>query len=723
MGLFSKEGSSKSSKSDAPLRKSDRRKLRQTVELKLLFLSSSDENGQMQQLLDNVFLGNANILVRKVKLPASCTAVNPTVTIYYRGPSSNNKKNYDDSNPYSWPYQSANMPIIMEVEDGNKKSFIVPTVSFMSIVPIKLPSVVIPSVVSKYICRGADLMRSGIIHVDQNCRPLSLVSVYVHNNPQPFAVGFLTKDTNTSTVGPSSKGVAVEILTCYGDDLSRPYPEFNDGCHNWMGGGASYGNGNFGNVGFVDGKLVHSLKTSTGDNNTDSDSEEENDEEPGEENLGEKDDNTTSNQGDVVTSSNEPQSQESKMDDLKLQSLSITNDLTPGPAKEQEEESQVKNDSGKESSSCKTEAGEQLELSQDEILLQAFHNALLSISPKTDLPIAVSTFYSKFVLPSRPPNTTIHMKETTFQKFGAFLLYKQQNSQIIKVKGNGSDPIATIVAVNRNHIDLREAKQRRKSDANSKSSNNNSKSRLAVIQLYIIQPHIAKLMRLDDDVVKAMNAKSESRKGTGFLTAPECRGILETYVTAESLIQEDDPEYVSLDGPLTDILFRKQRKKKQPSSKADDTIPSVITRKEMNSLWMESLEKGFAFVQMPGSKIMTMKRGSPPAIHIEVEARTKKKFITRVRGLEHYFIDPSTFANDVSKRLACASSTEELISSTKQKSTQVEFQGHIVEELTALLLGNDKISSHGGIKDSPYNVPKGVISLNLRKGVPTKKKR
>ena len=305
MGLFSKEGSSKSSKSDAPLRKSDRRKLRQAVESKLLFLSSSDENEQMQQLLDDVFLGNANILVRKVKLPSSCSVVNPTVTVYYRGPSSNKKDNVD-SKPYSWPYQSAIMPIIMEVEDGDKKSFIVPTVAFMSIIPIKLPSVVIPSVVSKYICRGADLMRSGIIRMDQNCRPSSLVSIYVHNNPQPFAVGFLTKDTNATTVGPSSKGVAVEILTCYGDDLSRSYPEFNDGYHNWMGGGVSYGNGNFGNVGFVDGKLVHSLKISSCDNDEDNDNdgEEENDEKSEEKNLGKEDENATSIQGDLIICSN-----------------------------------------------------------------------------------------------------------------------------------------------------------------------------------------------------------------------------------------------------------------------------------------------------------------------------------------------------------------------------------------------------------------------------------
>jgi translation initiation factor 2D len=49
--------------------------------------------------------------------------------------------------------------------------------------------------------------------------------------------------------------------------------------------------------------------------------------------------------------------------------------------------------------------------------------------------------------------------------------------------------------------------------------------------------------------------------------------------------------------------------------------------------------------------------------------------------------------------------------------------GHLSEELTALLTGDEKLSSHGGVKGSEFSLPKSVIKVNLRKGVPARKKR
>jgi len=58
---------------------------------------------------------------------------------------------------------------------------------------------------------------------------------------------------------------------------------------------------------------------------------------------------------------------------------------------------------------------------------------------------------------------------------------------------------------------------------------------------------------------------------------------------------------------------------------------------------------------MPGSKILHMGRGEPKAVDIEVEFRqgNKRKFLTRVRGMEEYGIDGTVLARDVSHRFAC----------------------------------------------------------------------
>ncbi len=49
--------------------------------------------------------------------------------------------------------------------------------------------------------------------------------------------------------------------------------------------------------------------------------------------------------------------------------------------------------------------------------------------------------------------------------------------------------------------------------------------------------------------------------------------------------------------------------------------------------------------------------------------------------------------------------------------------GHLSEELTALLTGDEKLTAHGGAKGAEYNLPKSVIKVTLRKGVPARKKR
>eukprot|EP00548_Thalassiothrix_antarctica_P008170 CAMPEP_0194153634 /NCGR_PEP_ID=MMETSP0152-20130528/57136_1 /TAXON_ID=1049557 /ORGANISM="Thalassiothrix antarctica, Strain L6-D1" /LENGTH=120 /DNA_ID=CAMNT_0038859047 /DNA_START=129 /DNA_END=488 /DNA_ORIENTATION=+ len=117
-----------------------------------------------------------------------------------------------------------------------------------------------------------------------------------------------------------------------------------------------------------------------------------------------------------------------------------------------------------------------------------------------------------------------------------------------------------------------------------------------------------------------------------------------------------------------------------------------------------------------------MKRGEPPKVSFAVEARqNKRKFITRVRGLESYHINPEVFASDVSKRFACSSSIEKDAAgreALKKGHVECVFQGNLADELTALLLGDERLCSHGGCKNSNYALPKGIFNIDLKKGVP-----
>jgi hypothetical protein len=50
------------------------------------------------------------------------------------------------------------------------------------------------------------------------------------------------------------------------------------------------------------------------------------------------------------------------------------------------------------------------------------------------------------------------------------------------------------------------------------------------------------------------------------------------------------------------------------------------------------------------------------------------------------------------------------------------FQGNLAQELQALLLGDEKLSCHGGTKNSEYCLPKGIFEVSL-KGIAKQKKK
>merc|ERR1712183_215736 len=155
---------------------------------------------------------------------------------------------------------------------------------------------------------------------------------------------------------------------------------------------------------------------------------------------------------------------------------------------------------------------------------------------------------------------------------------------------------------------------------------------------------------------------------------------------------------------------------------------SSVKRKELIETWFGKMDKGHAVGLMPGSKILHLGRGEPKPVDIEVEFRqgNKKKFLTRLRGMEEYGIYGKTLSQDVSHRFACSSSVETDPAgrpALKKGRVELVFQGHLSEELTALLTGDHKVCGHGGAKGGNYKLPKSVIKVTFRKGVPSKKKR
>lgn len=621
--MFHKDGSFKTTQGkkakDVSLKKSERRRLRD-VFYSMVTSNLPNNHDTIRDLIDPIFMdSSADVSIRKIKQKDAKSNAGAT-NFYIRSPSSSGK---ESSNSSCWPYTKFHQVLLIEVNQ-----IMIPSLALLSVLPEEvihsLPRVIVPSNVSKYICRGADLMRSGIISVPDHCLQGGVVAVSVRHNIQPFAIGFLTKGTDSNNIGPDTKGIGVEIITCYGDEIYRSQIDptkrnqelmVGEGSQMSAIGGGCFDHGHYGNVGFVDGKIVYGLIRHGQEHGSEDDNIELDDNQ-----YGEQEEN-----GDAI---------EEQTNNIEFTSDNADNDNKQNNSLESAM-STVKLDEENEVETTETVTNE---ANPEEDLMYAFHRALVYMS-KSDFPISTSVFYSQHLLKARKEGSYIDLKGTRWKKLGAFLTEQAERGVIsIGPSKDGKDPFAFIKSIDRSHIDLRVARKDKVKSAENgeldQVSTKNTKKKMALVDLYVIPQQIANVLRLDEDDVKAENAKSDTRKSTGYLTAHECREILNKYLAKNSLIDEFDPEMTQLDGPLCDALYRKTKRELSLEGMAKSEYEESVTRKDLNSKWLEKLDKAYAIVSMPGNTIVSMRRGSPPKIHIEVSKRQGNKLVTIVRGME-----------------------------------------------------------------------------------------
>lgn len=690
--MFHKEhssvGSSVGKKSvDVALRKSDRRALLQVASQILSknhAESTSENNNKLQQLLQAAFL-QGTLSARKLTHPQL-----NRVQLYFRSAHPKEENGI-------WPYSYTMQCVWMTVDLGpSYKPIHCPTIALLAVVLglqkeglstcTNIPTIMVPWPVSKYLTRGANLMRAGMRSLPETTWPGEMVAVCVQGNPQPFCIGRLTSQTTQETIGPDSTGIGVEVWNCLGDDLWRHQLVKSSDDQDLLtlnpAGGAPYDNGYYGNVGFLHENSKFLVVRPIVDV-PDDDSEEEEAPEHSASIPSEANDNEEVQQlSEEVTHLSTDESPENVNQALQLDESEKPMDPPDNDRAEDDDESV-----------------------HDALLHDTVCKALVHVN-KSDLPMTTANFYAQHVLKHRPPNSTIQLKLTRWKKIGPYLS-EQADRGLIELKPQGTNPVGFVTTINRSHFDLR--------GISKTASVVPSKKKTAIVNLYLVPHHFVQLLRLDPDDVSAVHAKSEERRGTGMLTLPEVRAISDRYISKNELLV--DSGKVQLDGALTDALYKKHTA----------PPPSTLSRKDFAAKWIEKMEPAYALVEMPGSRITKLGRGSPPKVSIEVALRSGRKYVTRVRGLEEYGIDPHGFTQNVSKRFACAGAVETEVPpgrmALRKGRVECEFQGHLVEELRALLMGDESLTTHGGAKGSEYSLPKGAISVELKKGVPAKKKK
>ena len=707
--MFHKPNSSTHSRGkrskEIPLRKSDRRQLRQLAGELLLGNNNNNNNNETTAasenalVLDHIFL-QGSLVSKRLDLPENQLPYTHC-TLYYRAPDDE-----ADSSSCYWPYTQHSQCIWIQVEERlppnysskttpsqKYKTHNLPGLALLSVIDEAAPSdvesnrighVVLNSFrVSEYLCRGAHLMRVGMtLQRPASASSSSVVGIHVPGNPQCMAVGLLLLPC---TADLEQKGVGVFVISCYGDDLWKQQnsnPSLSDGVVSPIGG-ALYNQGHYGNVGFMDGKIVVPI--------TNSDADEVEKEEEDFEKIA------------IGMTEMELQVEQD------ISNNNETGSLTPIDAP---------NDSQAVLETINTSASQEedtVPMSADDVLIAAVYKGLLRLHPKRDLPMTVANFYAQHVLPNRPENTLIELKQTKWKKFGNYVK-ELVDEGLLTVGSNESksDDMAMLLHFNKAHPSFRSFRESNKDVDDSECPKDN---RLVLTELYIIPTQFVNMLQLDPEAVKATHASSPERKNTGMLTVKELKGILNDYIDREQLVDSSRPDLLNLDGPLMDVLYGK-------NGKVDKT--TSLLRKDLALQWQEKMQVAYALVEMPGSRIVHLGRGKAPTVQIEVVKRQNKKFITHIRGMEDYGIHATSFCKEVTHRFACSGSVEEAPERRavlKKDHVELTFQGNLADELEALLLGDPSLTSHGGAQNSPYRLPKGCIEVVLRKGVPARKKK
>jgi translation initiation factor 2D len=756
--MFHKEGSSvldlkndRKPYKDITLRKSDRKRLLQSA---LQYFHNSDEvdvssnnnntSLNINAVLEDIFLRNdANLFQRTchVLLSWENATLPVTVHLYFRSPQSSSA----DLTSSAWSYVLNPQCIWMQLIMDARQRWDLPGVALCSVLPPacyqhRITS--IPSPVSEFVCaKGVKhIMRVGIRAVPNAPKqydamnsvpnPSMVTLICVQGNPQPLAVGLLHADLlshrnadDPPRFGPRGpKGIGVTIIHSYGDDIWRqqlpttkeldrirsaaaapftntPMKSSRDTAvlHSPLGGSV-YDAGHYGNIGFINGKYVQPIHDHY------------------KEHIVEPSPIESVTEVRISVPASVPADYTSHTEST-LKAMTIRegeDDVQPVDHDENDVVDMVESAPYGDDNSCLPNA--------EEILHDAVCRALAALNPKRDLPMTMANFCALHVLPHRREGTTIQLKQTRYKKFSSYVTEQVVAGLLVAGKhdsGTSKDPMGMLVGFDRRHVDVVPYISARKEHvATAASTADGVEKRLIMMDLYCIPNHFVDILKLDRSAVKASNATSEERRGTGMLTTKEVRAVLEDYIAKEELIPEKSPDVVMLNGPLTDVLYKRKIKKDTNSTNPSST-PLSLPRKDLVNMWLACQEPAYALVQVPGNAVLKLKRGKPPTITIEVSRRQSSKYLTTVMGLELFDINADEFAKDVANRFACASTTSKVSPSTAEA---VILQGNFATEIEALLLSDERLTQHGGVKGATYFLPKNSIQVVLKKGVPARKK-
>ncbi|KAJ3142574.1 Eukaryotic translation initiation factor 2D [Physocladia obscura] len=551
-------------------------------------------------------------------------------------------------------YMRNGVPVLIRVQITTGK-LLIPTLQTLSTIPSLLPSVTTNSFVARRLSNGADLMLPGVKRLSDNTiiSENSCVAIFVDGIVAPVAVGYALMDAETMRTA-KMRGKGFSVISVLGDALCNVggnLPSLSVLSEHLSNGGAEY-------------------------ENTDDDDDEQ---------------SGSGNDSIVNESENvDLQKQESAAKvtaNIILDEIDVTEEPKDYVVVEQVLKSPITTDDtfslidGISRASSVSTSIEELSLNDSESIIKVpeqysasqidamLESALINVI-KTSLPedsksypMLATTLFSTYMLPIVP---AVDLKNSTYKKLAKFLKAMEKKGYIKLKERQGGDIV--VVSVNRSHPDViayivdRKFFKKKSGGASEQSGkqvdNESEDTGIQVVNLYKSSTAFAKMWQ---EIGFELNLKLATEK----------------YVKEKDLVNKENPRLVKIDGNLADTILQKEEY---------TTVDYLARDAILNRICDKMIP--FHSITAPGHESV-LRKGVLKPLTILIEKRMARKIVTRISGMEAFFIDPEQLAADL--KIPCASSTTVMslqgggTNSGKPLVYEVLVQGNKVHEICVCL--------------------------------------
>ncbi|KAG1472283.1 hypothetical protein G6F56_001634 [Rhizopus delemar] len=313
----------------------------------------------------------------------------------------------------------------------------------------------------------------------------------------------------------------------------------------------------------------------------------------------------------------------------------------------------------------------------DNILKASLYHALVYkiTADNTILPISAPSFYSAYVMPSRPIGCeTADIKRSSWKKLQKFIKVIEK-SGLLKTKEQRGETV--IISIQWSHPlleDVRKYKTLEHATPNSISAQQQQQQQQqqkdekkpTEIQEFF-KPLGSHIYRFFEEVQKDKDR---------LYTLTELKTFINDYAKKTSLVNPKNQKMIRLDAVLCDAVL----------SKSEYNTIDQLARDQLVTR-LSSKMQPFHTLLLPGQKEPVLRKGHPKPVEIVQEIRQGRKTVTKVTGVEAFNLDIEDLIKDFTK--LCASSvTSNPIHGVSPKNPLFEImvQGPQIKNITEFLL-------------------------------------